>query len=177
MIVPVGILLPKSGRVWIYMVPSPATADAIVDAVEAFWRDNKVSFPQVKRLVIDQDNGPESNSHRTQFMGRMVSFADKTAIDVRLAYYPPYHSKYNPIERYWGALERSWNGSLLDTVEAVVGFASKMKWKGMTPVVELVNKVYEKGVALTKAAMKVVEARLTRETTLGRWFLDIAHVA
>jgi hypothetical protein len=176
-IVPVGILLPKSGRVWIYMVPSPATADAIVDAVEAFWRDNQASFPLVKRLVIDQDNGPENNSRRTQFMGRMVSFADKAAIDVRLAYYPPYHSKYNPIERYWGALERSWNGSLLDTVEAVVGFASKMKWKGMTPVVELVDKVYEKGVALTKAAMKTVEARLARETTLGRWFLDIAHVA
>lgn len=174
-IVPVGILLPKSGRVWIYMVPSPATADAIVDAIDTWWRDNRASFPGVKRLVLDQDNGPENNSHRTQFMGRIVSFADHAAIDVRLAYYPPYHSKYNPIERYWGALERSWNGSLLDTVGAVVGHASKMTWKGLTPVVELVEKVYERGVALTKAAMKAVEARLTREATLGRWFLDIAH--
>ena len=174
-IVPVGILLPKSGRVWIYMVRSPATADAIVDALEAFWRDNRASFPNVKRLVIDQDNGPENNSHRTQFMGRVVTFADEAAIDVRLAYYPPYHSKYNPIERYWGALERNWNGSLLDTVEAVVGYASKMVWKGMLPVVELVEKVYEKGVSLAKAAMKAVEARLTREETLGRWFLDIVH--
>jgi hypothetical protein len=85
------------------------------------------------------------------------------------------HSKYNPIERYWGALERSWNGSLLDTVEAVVGHASQMKWKGLAPIVELVEKVYEKGVALTKAAMKAIEARLKREETLGRWFLDIAH--
>lgn len=176
-IVPMGILLPKSGRVWIYMIPHPATADAIVDCIEAFWCENGASFPNVKRLVLDQDNGPENNSHRTQFMARMVSFVDNAEIDVRLAYYPPYHSKYNPIERYWGALERSWNGSLLDTVEAVVGHASKMKWKGLTPVVELVEKVYVKGVALTKAAMRAVEARLTREETLGRWFLDIVHRA
>lgn len=176
-IVPMGILLPKSGRVWVYMIPYPAPADAIVDCFEAFWREVGASFPNVKRLVLDQDNGPENNSHRTQFMARMVSFADKAEIDVRLAYYPPYHSKYNPIERYWGALERSWNGSLLNTVEAVVGYASKMKWKGMTPVVHLVEKVYKKGVALTKSAMKAVEARLTREEMLGRWFVDIAHSA
>jgi hypothetical protein len=174
-VVPVGILLPQSGLLWIYIVPSPVTADAIVDAIEACWRDNRSSFPKVKRLVIDQDNGPENNSHRTQFMGRMVSFADHAGIDVRLAYYPPYHSKYNPIERCWAALEKSWNGSLLDTVEAVVGYASNMMWKGMSPVVGRVEKVYEKGVALTKAAMKAVEARLTRDDTLGRWFVDITH--
>lgn len=176
-VVPVGILLPQSGLLWIYIVPSPVTADAIVDAIEACWRDNRESFPNVKRLVIDQDNGPENNSHRTQFMARMVSFADDAGIDVRLAYYPPYHSKYNPIERCWATLEKSWNGSLLGTVEAVVGYASNMTWKGMSPVVRLVEKVYEKGVALTKAAMKAVEARLTRDDTLGRWFVDITHGA
>jgi hypothetical protein len=73
-----------------------------------WWRDNGESFPHVRRLVIDQDNGPENNSHRTQFMARMVTFADEARIDVRLAYYPPYHSKYNPIERCWAALEKSW---------------------------------------------------------------------
>jgi transposase len=31
-----------------------------------------------------------------------------------LVYYPPYHSKYNPIERCWSALERKWNGVLLN---------------------------------------------------------------
>jgi len=37
----------------------------------------------------------------------------------RIIYYPPYHSKYNGIERYWAGLETSWNGYLLDTVETV----------------------------------------------------------
>ena len=38
-----------------------------------------------------------------------------------LAYYPPYHSKYNPIERLWGILENHWNGEVLDTEEKILG--------------------------------------------------------
>jgi hypothetical protein len=174
-VVPLGILLPASGRLWIYVIPSPATADAIVDGVEAWWLENRALFPGKKRLVIDQDNGPENNSHRTQFMARMVRFADDAAVDVRLAYYPPYHSKYNPVERCFGALEHFWNGSLLDTVEAVIGYASNMTWRGTHPVVKFVDKVYEKGVSLSKAAMAEVEKRLARDGTLGRWFVDIVH--
>ena len=157
------------------MVPSPVTADAIADAIDACWNDIRPSFPNVKRLVLDQDNGPENNSHRTQFMARMVNFADDAQIDVRLAYYPPYHSKYNPIERCWASLEKSWNGSLLNTVEAVIGHASKWTWKGISPVVTLVEKAYETGVTLTKEAMLAVEECIQREDTLGRWFVDIAH--
>src|SRR5262245_2149031 len=40
-----------------------------------------------------------------------ISTVDQlTGLTVRLAYYPPYHSKYNPIERCWGILENHWNG-------------------------------------------------------------------
>ncbi|NJO84626.1 MAG: hypothetical protein HC828_18895, partial [Blastochloris sp.] len=37
----------------------------------------------------------------TQFIQRLVAFVDQTGLTVQLAYYPPYHSKYNPIERCW----------------------------------------------------------------------------
>ena len=62
-----------------------------------------------------------------------MEFARKYGLAVQLAYYPPYHSKYNPIERCWGILEMHWNGSLLDSIEAVVGFARSMTWKGKHP--------------------------------------------
>ncbi len=42
---------------------------------------------------------------------------------MRLVVDPPYHSKYNPIERCWGILENHWNGDVLDSVETVVTFA------------------------------------------------------
>ena len=61
---------------------------------------------------------------------------------VRLAYYPPYHSKYNPLERCWGILENYWHGVLLDSIEAVVAYARTMTWNGVHPVVELVTTTY-----------------------------------
>jgi len=83
--------------------------------------------------VLNLDNGPESHSHRTQFMFRLVQFVQRTGVAVRLAYYPPYHSKYNPIERCWGILEMHWNGALLDSREAVCRFTASMTWKGSPP--------------------------------------------
>ena len=61
---------------------------------------------------------------------------------VRLAYYPPYHSKYNPIEHGWGALEQHWNGTLLDELDTVMRFAESMTWRGKHPVIKLVTTLY-----------------------------------
>ncbi len=93
--------------------------------------------------------------------------------NVRLAYYPPYHSKYNAIERCWGILETHWNGALLDSLDAVLQFASSMTWKGAYPLVELVTTTYQTGIKLTKEAMTAVEAQLERLPHLGKWFVDI----
>ena len=61
-------------------------------------------------LQIKMDNGPESSGRRTQFLYRMVQLADDMNKPIQLLYYPPYHSKYNPIERCWGILELKCNG-------------------------------------------------------------------
>jgi transposase len=58
---------------------------------------------------------------------------------VSLAYYPPYHSKYNPVERVWGVLEKDLNGQLLDSIDKVIGLAKAMKWKGKNPFVKIVD--------------------------------------
>jgi len=83
------------------------------------------------------------------------------------------HSKYNPVERCWGILEQHWNGSLLDSVAAVIHFASTMTWKRKKPVVTLVTTTYQTGVKLTKEAMEAVETHLQRLPSLEKWFVDI----
>ena len=88
--------------------------------------------------------------------------AHHTGLTVRLAYSPPYHSKYNPIERCWGILENHWNGALLDSIDTVLQFATTMTWKGQYPVVELVTTTYQTGVKLTKEVMQMVDTQLQR---------------
>jgi hypothetical protein len=106
-------------------------------------------------------------------MQRLVEFVQQYRVTIRLAYYPPYHSKYNPIERCWGILENHWNGTLLDSIDTVLQFARTMTWNGRHPVVDLVTTTYQTGVTLTKDAMETVEAQLQRLPDLGKWFVDI----
>ena len=154
--------------------------------LEDFWKNERGRFSNIKTLVINQDNGGENNSRRTQFMKRIVEFVHQYQLNIRLAYYPPYHSKYNPIERVWGILENAWNGSILDEVETALNFAKNMTWKGKHPVVvKLINQTYETGVRLTNKAMSAVEKQIERLTkskdekfpNLGKWFVDIYCVS
>jgi len=74
----------------------------------------------------------------------MVEFADAIGKPIQLLYYPPYHSKYNPIERCWGILEQHWNGTKLSDAKTMLEWAKSMTWKGLAPVVELSHQVYQR---------------------------------
>jgi hypothetical protein len=176
-VTPVGIFLPATDELFVYEVTSKVTSDCLLDCLWRWWETVQDRFAHITTLVINLDNGPENHSRRTQFMHRVVEFVRQTNLTVRLAYYPPYHSKYNPIERCWGILENHWDGSILDTVEAVVRFTASMTWQGLHPVVELITAVYETGVTLTKEGMDLVETQITRLPGLGKWFIDIAPPA
>ena len=173
-VTPVGILETESDELFLACVTSKVTSDCLVDVLEQWWQRVRERLEHVKTLVINLDNGPENHSHRTQFLKRLVEFAQRSTLTVKLAYYPPYHSKYNPVERCWGILENHWNGDVLDTVETVVKFAQTMTWKGKEPVVSLMTKTYHTGVRLNKQAMVEVETHIQRLTGLERWFADIS---
>lgn len=127
----------------------------------------------MQTLLLLQDNGPENHSRRTQFMQRIVQFADDCQLTIRLAYYPPYHSKYNPVERFWGVLEQHWNGALLDSVTTALNFARTMTWNRQHPVVTLSQKIYHKGVRLAQKTMSLLEQRLDRLPALEKYFVLI----
>ena len=172
-LIPYGIFLPEYNELFLFFVASKLTADCIVDLLESWWQTVKHRFAHIQKLVINQDNGPENHSRRTQFMKRIVDFSRSSQLNLQLAYYPPYHSKYNPIERCFGWLEQHWNGSLLDTVETVLNFAQTLTFKGKNPVVTLVEKVYSTGVKLTTSAMEELETQIHRLPNLKKWFVEI----
>ena len=91
-----------------------------------------------------------------------------------MAYYPPYHSKYNPSSGASASWSCTGNGSLLDSVEAVLGYAETMSWKvGGHPEVVLVETKYSTGVKLSREEMEALELEVTRLPTLEKWFVLI----
>lgn len=120
---PAGILEVDAGQLNMIFGTSRDTSDFVADCLELWWNHRQAAHPGVRRLLIDLDNGPEIASSRTQFMKRLVEFSDRSGLTLELAYYPPYHSKYNRIERCWGILENHWNGALLDSIETTLAWA------------------------------------------------------
>jgi hypothetical protein len=174
-VTPFGFLLPQYGDLFLYLGTSKITSDFIVDCLEDVWQTSwHPRFPLVTTLVLNLDNGPENHSRRTQFLKRLVDFVAQNQVTVRLAYYPPYHSKYNPIEHCWGSLEQHWNGTLLDELQTVLKFAKSMTWRDKHPVVQLVTTIYETGVRLTQAAMAALETQIKRLPALEKWFVEIS---
>jgi hypothetical protein len=172
-VTPVGVFLPQSNELYLFLVTSSVTSDTLVDCIKNVWLTIADRFPLVQTLLINQDNGPECHSRRTQFMYRITQLADEIQRNFQLAYYPPYHSKYNPIERVWGVLENYWNGSLLDSLKTVFYFAQNMTYNGIHPVVQIVEKTYHTGIKLTKKAMDALEKRFERLPGLEKWFVLI----
>jgi len=170
---PFSILLPQHDDLFISFAESKVTSDYIWDRVEEHWSEWQAKYSP-STLAINQDNGPENNSRRTQFIKRAVDFANQHGVTIRLAYYPPYHSKYNPVERTHGALEQYWNGMLLTDVETTIKIAENMTWKGKHPVVTLVSKIYDKGVKLKKKAMAAYEKLIKRMPGLEDYFVEIS---
>jgi hypothetical protein len=168
--VPCGIVDEESAERHITFGSASTTSAFIVDTIEAKWNAMDEQEKAATSLIqIKMDNGPESSGRRTQFLHRMVQLADSIHKPMQLLYYPPYHSKYNPIERCGGILEWQWNGTKLIAAQTRLEWAKKMPWKGLHPVVELSRTVYQKGIALGKAAMQAVEARLQRHPALPKY--------
>ena len=171
-LVPIGILMVATGALML-LFGAHETSDAWVDALQLWWLQVRADLGHIKRLVISLDNGPKNSGRRTQFLKRMVEFADWSGLEIRWVYYPPYHSKYNPIERCWSALEKKWNGVLLTCLKVVLQCALRMTWKGQHPTVKRLHGTYPDGVRVSAKEMKQYEARLQRSATLPKYDITI----
>ena len=172
-LLPFGILNLRTDRLAIYLSKAPETTDFIVDCLEQWWQDNRADFPAVKTLAINLDGGSATRYNRTQFIKRLVEFTRTYHLQVRLIYYPPYHSKYNPIERCWAALEQFWNGAILDSVETALAWASNMTWKGLQPTTQLWSAHYEKGVSVDSEALAEYLCDWHPSDSLPKWAITI----
>jgi hypothetical protein len=90
---PFGIFLPDQTELNFSFTSSKVTSDFIADRLDQWWQANRDRYPRIRRLLLDLDNGPENHSHRSQFISRLVRWAQATQLTLELVYYPPYHSK------------------------------------------------------------------------------------
>lgn len=172
-VVPFGILDLKTNETFVYCNKGSSTANFKVDCIDDYLMKKKVKY-NINRLIIFLDNGPENSSRRTLWIKCLIDLAKKYNISIELVYYPPYHSKYNPIERYWARLQLSWNGLIIDTVDKLIETINKVTWKGVKSKATLVTKEYKKGISIDKNDIKMLEKKhVYREEGIEKWSLVI----
>ena len=104
----------------------------------------------------------------------LIDLSKKYNISIELVYYPPYHSKYNPIERYWARLQLSWSGLIIKNVDKLIEMINKIKWKGVYTQATLVNKEYKRGISIDKEKIRILERNhIYREDGIEKWSLVI----
>ena len=90
---PFGIFLPDQKELNIYFTASKVTSEFIADRLDQWWQENRQRYPRIRKLLLDLENGPENHSRGSQFIYRLVHWAQATQLTLELVYYPPYHSK------------------------------------------------------------------------------------
>ena len=166
---PFGILDIKKSQPFIFNFKGKPTSLDMVDCIEEFL-NKEYSDVKVDKLCILLDNGPDNSGVRTIFLKGLVELAKKCNIKIELIYYPPYHSKYNPIERLWARLENIWNGFLIETIDICMHFMENLTWKENLAVAVLKDSKYEKGMKVEKKEMKELEKKhIVRKEGIEKW--------
>ena len=168
-----GVLDLKTDETFVYCNKGSSTAEFKVNCIEDYLVYKKERY-NINRLIIFLDNGPENSSRRTLWIKNLIDLAKKHNISIELAYYPPYHSKYNMIERYWARLQLSWNGLIINTIDNLIEIINKVTWKGIKTQTKLITKEYKKGISINKDDIETLEKRhVYREEGIEKWSLVI----
>jgi hypothetical protein len=174
-VLPHGIYDLKQNRGYIHLGTSHDTSEFACDCLKDWWvRFGRVAYPEAKSLLLLCDGGgsnPADNDNGQAHLFRtdLQQLVNVLGLEIRMAHYPPYASKYNPIEhRLFPHLTRVCRGMILHSVDLVAELMRKAKTRtGLSVVVDLLDKVYETGRKVGQATKDAVN--LVRDTVLPRW--------
>jgi hypothetical protein len=122
------------------------TAEFACDCFVEQWEQNlRHIYPSAKSILILCDGGGSNNARSWQFKWCLIQTAKKLGIDIRIAHYPPYCSKWNPIEhRLFSQVSRVWSGAVFNTVEEASEMASETRTKtGLAVFTSINRRIYE----------------------------------
>lgn len=106
-----------------------------------------LDYPDATEILLLCDCGGSNNARYYIFKQDLQELADELGIAIRIAHYPPYTSKYNPIEhRLFPHVTRACQGVVFSNIEIVKTFISKTKTKmGLLVFTSVLDKVFETG--------------------------------
>lgn len=161
-VIPHGLYDLKRNRGYLNLGGSHDTSEFACDSVWQWWQaEGQTAYPQAQSILVLCDGGGSNSAAQLIFKRDLQALADRMNIEIRVAHYPAYASKYNPIEhRLFPHVSRACEGVIFRGVEQVRHYMAQASTRtGLTTAVNILDKIYATGRKVAngfKKAMKIV---------------------
>lgn len=147
-IIPQAIYDLKLNKGYVSLGTSCETAAFICDCIEWWWEEYGIHFyPGCQRILILCDSGGANGYRKHIFKKELMRLAKRIGVRITVCHYPPYCSKYNPIEyMLFAPIHRNWQGIVFTSYELVKELVeSTTTQKGLVVKARIVYKEYPPG--------------------------------
>jgi len=168
--IPHGIFDLKKNTAHINIGTSHETSEFACDSLKKWWIEKgRIDYPVATSILMLMDGGGSNSSRRYVFKEGLQNLVNEIGVEIRIAHYPPYTSKWNPIEhRVFPHVTRAMQGVILNDHAMVKPLIEKAQTQtGLKVSASIMDKVYEIGKKATagfKESMKIAF-----DDVLGRW--------
>jgi len=160
--VPHGIYDVQNNQAHINLGTSCETSDFICDSIKKWWNKYGIkAWPNTNEILILCDAGGANSYRHHVFKDSLQKLSNRLGLILTIAHYPPYASKWNPIEhRVFPHVTRSMQGKPLPTVEHAKKMIAKTSTKtGLNVTVDVIKKLYKTGKKLTDEAIQNIKIK------------------
>jgi hypothetical protein len=156
---------------YIQIGTSHDTYEFAIDSIRYWWQHyGRHQYAASSSLLLLCDGGGSNSARSYLFKEAIQRLAQELGLQIRIAHYPPYTSKYNPIEhRLFPHLSRVCQGVIFDQVETVKDLmATATTAQGLKVFTTVIDKVYETGKKATEA-IKASTRQIVFDEVLPNW--------
>ena len=171
-IVPHGIYDMAHNTGYLSIGNSHDTSEFVCDNIERVWNSHlKQLYPNAEMLVILCDGGGSNSSRHRIVKQDLMDLADRIGMKILVMHYPPYCSKFNPIEhRLFSQITRSWSGApLFSIADACRRAANTVTKKGLKVFADIVDKVYETQRKVHESFKERLARQVVFDDSLHNW--------
>jgi hypothetical protein len=147
-VIPYGLYDLKRNFGYVNLGTSHDTTEFACDSIAWWWQQyGREHYPDAKSLCLLCDGGGSNSADKYLFKEDLQKLAERLGLEIRVTHYPPYCSKYNPVERrLFCHMTRACQGVLFDSLSTVKRLLEKTRTaKGLGVVVGVLDKVYQTG--------------------------------
>lgn len=147
-VIPHGIYDLGKNKAVVHLNTSKDTSEFSCECLALWWLEHgQHDYPGEDEVLVVCDGGGSNSSSSYLFKEDLEALSNRAGLKIRIAHYPPYCSKFNPIEhRVFPHMTRACSGVPLESIETAKYYIEKTETTtGLKVVVKIIDKVFEKG--------------------------------